>query len=580
MKKFILFSLLMAVLPVSLMAYDVEVEGIFYNLQNENAIVTYKSKEYNSYSGDVVIPASFSYDGKTYTVTTIDTYAFLRCSELKSVELPNTITDIRESAFEKCGSLESFKIQNPSVSIGRWAFKDCSGLSSFIVPESISFDAEGNYIFEGCENLISCKSSSTQTTIQLEFVKFNLVFVDSEGNEITPNLYFNPYGRGLTDLGKLECGRQYKAEKLKPNKAFYFQANNVTFLRLGTKDIERSIEVTQIYADAALYETSYDVGDGEVLSATLYLENDGKRTVIGEKLPAKASGVAFIPVTDKSIHNMLDLRIFEYSAHGYIDGTYECKTVEYFYSPAVMLENSKGIALSSTCARLQSEVNLSNYCTTAGIEWRRYDAPSNIPSTKVSCPVANGYLLGTLRNLKDDVYYEFRPYVESANGNVYYGEWAGFYTGDASVYFEPEIETYSPIINGNEVTFRGYVLEGSDAILSQGFQYKLIGSGTKAADSEWTEINANGILMDATVEDLNGEFIVRSFARTAQETYYGQEMSFTIIGGSGIENFYSETEEPQVVGYYNLNGNKFNEPQKGFNIVLFSNGVAKKIMVK
>ena len=77
MKKiFLLFSLLLGVL--SAWAYDVELDGIFYNLDKENKTASVAS---HSYKGAVVIPETISVDGKAYTVTSLGENCFMPCSQ-------------------------------------------------------------------------------------------------------------------------------------------------------------------------------------------------------------------------------------------------------------------------------------------------------------------------------------------------------------------------------------------------------------------------------------------------------------------------------------------------------------------
>ena len=55
-------------------SYDAEINGIYYNFSEDKAEVTYNSS--NSYTGNVVIPESVVCIAKTYSVTSIGTYAF------------------------------------------------------------------------------------------------------------------------------------------------------------------------------------------------------------------------------------------------------------------------------------------------------------------------------------------------------------------------------------------------------------------------------------------------------------------------------------------------------------------------
>ena len=137
MKKKIFTIFLALVANVGIIyASDTQVDGIWYNLDilDEEASVTYRgeySNTYeNEYSGNVVIPASVTYNGKTYSVTSIGKEAFEDCTGLTSVTIPNSVKSIGDYAFDACSGLTSVTIPNSVTSIGNHAFGECSGLTS------------------------------------------------------------------------------------------------------------------------------------------------------------------------------------------------------------------------------------------------------------------------------------------------------------------------------------------------------------------------------------------------------------------------------------------------------------------
>ncbi len=87
------------------------------------------------------------------TVTSIGSYAFYLCRNLKSVTLPDSIISIGNDAFSSCRSLESITIPNSVTSIGNSAFSDCSKLESVTIGNKV--ESIGNSAFEYCSKLES-----------------------------------------------------------------------------------------------------------------------------------------------------------------------------------------------------------------------------------------------------------------------------------------------------------------------------------------------------------------------------------------------------------------------------------------
>lgn len=232
--------------------------------------------------------------------------------------------------------------------------------------------------------------------------------------------------------------------------------------------------------------------------------------------------------------------------------------------------------------------NIADEETRAGFEWRKTDAPDVVVSKFSDAIVFQGSMEGKLLNLSTDSYWKVRPYYKSATDNTFYGEWIGFDPMDFS-FFEPSVHTYStPIVNGSSVVLTGTAIAGSDAILEQGFEYWITNcnaNGYYATPSTVQHVTASGQRMSATLYNLsNNVYAFRSYIVTSKGTSYGEEQTFIITDGvsTGIE-FIVDSEcnlDYQISGYYDLNGRRISKPDKGIIIVRYSNGTARKAIIK
>ena len=160
MKKiFILLVAFMATMPV--LAYDFLVDGIYYTISWGKVYVTNGSTKY---VGDVVIPASVTYNDNTYAVTGIGSSAFSSCSSLTSVTIPSSVTYIDNYAFSSCSSLTSITIPNSVTSIGSSAFAYCTSLTSITLPNALKTISDN--LFLGCSALSSVEIPNSVTKIQ------------------------------------------------------------------------------------------------------------------------------------------------------------------------------------------------------------------------------------------------------------------------------------------------------------------------------------------------------------------------------------------------------------------------------
>lgn len=197
--KFIIL-LLAVILPATVTAHDFELDGIYYIIDGTNATVTSPPSN-NKYIGEVAIPSSVTYNGKTFSVTSIGDYAFYGCSSLTSITIPSSVTSIGEWAFNGCDVLTCVNIMdltswcsilfndydsNPlryahhlflngeevkvlvipnSISaIANLAFTGCSGLTSVVIPNSIT--TIGYAAFSNCSNLMSITMPNSVISIK------------------------------------------------------------------------------------------------------------------------------------------------------------------------------------------------------------------------------------------------------------------------------------------------------------------------------------------------------------------------------------------------------------------------------
>ena len=89
-----LFLSLAVLLSLPVLAVEVEIDGINYDLLSKAKHATVIAKSNGEYSGEVVIPESVEHEGAAYSVTTIGDCAFYDCSGLTSVTIPNSVTII------------------------------------------------------------------------------------------------------------------------------------------------------------------------------------------------------------------------------------------------------------------------------------------------------------------------------------------------------------------------------------------------------------------------------------------------------------------------------------------------------
>ncbi len=161
-KKFVIFLVLLMSFITSA-AYDIKVDGIYYNVTvGDNPIceVTYGEE---LYSGFINVPMEISYKGRILPVTGIGSMAFNGCIGLMEIHIPESIKSIGWRAFDHCSELTIIDLPTSIELIDGLAFSDCSSLTSVVIPERVTEISLST--FAGCSSLTEIDITSNITKI-------------------------------------------------------------------------------------------------------------------------------------------------------------------------------------------------------------------------------------------------------------------------------------------------------------------------------------------------------------------------------------------------------------------------------
>ena len=562
------------IIEVGGVGYVFEVDGINYKICENNTVLVISGP--TKYSGDINIPSQVTFNEKTYSVTELGV-AFRNCSDLSSISILNSVKTIGSQAFEGCSSLTSITIPNSINRIEEDAFKGCVALNAVHISDleawlniNIAEATRGipsssgplyyaNRLFLNGIEIRNLEIPNTITSIKsFTFENWSRLNSVTIPNSVTCIGFMSFRGcSGLTSVtipNSVTSIVDYAFWNCSGLKSVTIP-NSVTSIGRGTFNSCSSLtsaiigsgvtSISNVFSgcnnlhEMVLSQTAYENGIPETVTKfTTYsknpmrveVETKGATAAVLNISPIEGNGTATVTMQGLKPEQMIPWKLNDKN-YGIISEKTEA---------TLTMEVQPAQPTSKTKARLMATVNELDDDIHFGFEWLRYDAPDNMTPNKVSSPLYEGQIVGSLSNLNPDVYYKYRPYYKADDGTMFYGEWESFITGDADVFYEPETHTKDASgITSVSAQLEGVWVEGTDDTLEKGFEYWTVSeANTRTVGNDVQTVIVSGSETTATIEGLvpNTEYGFRSYVKTASGTAYGEEKTFkTNIEGGVVD---------------------------------------------
>lgn len=187
-KSLIIMAVLATLFPLSINAFEAEINGLRYDLGNTYGPQTAEVISENEdvvYQGDIVVPYFVTYNDQTYTVVNIANDVFSNNDKITSIDIQANIQDISfnlnnctnlkrvvfadgpmgfYNTFQDCPSLTDVTLPATTKYIDENTFIRCSSLRSLTIPGSVE---ELYSSLDGCDRLETIKFENSDNTLTL-----------------------------------------------------------------------------------------------------------------------------------------------------------------------------------------------------------------------------------------------------------------------------------------------------------------------------------------------------------------------------------------------------------------------------
>ena len=246
-------------------------------------------------TAQISIPAQVTYEGVTYSVTSIGNNALENstCSSIvipssikkigssafkgakfQSVKIPNSVTIIKNSTFENCKQLTSVTLNNNITEMGNSAFSGCSSLTGITLPSKLTEISESCFYNSGLTAISFGGKIKTIKKSAFESCKsLNNINVPNNVEDIEESAFYNcsnlsnvTLGTGIKHIGK---------------KAFYLTliypkySNDVYIGKYLIKgyDLDNIHTGTVLFADSSCTQTKSGISTCTIPSSVKYVGN-------------------------------------------------------------------------------------------------------------------------------------------------------------------------------------------------------------------------------------------------------------------------------------------------------------------
>ena len=181
MNKVTLSLVILLLIPIIAYSYDVETNGIYYNLNGSNATVTYpntaepSTNNPSTYSGSITIPPTINIGEKQYVVTSIGQKAFYN-STISEITLPQSIITLSKQSLSCCQNLKKIVLPEQIAYIGYDALAYNKSLTSVVIGKEIKNIEQGAFYSSNISKVI-INASTPPTISKYLFSTYPTVYV-------------------------------------------------------------------------------------------------------------------------------------------------------------------------------------------------------------------------------------------------------------------------------------------------------------------------------------------------------------------------------------------------------------------